>query len=279
MNNFPDEETMQKEFMPQIEAFFPDYKICNEQFPVPILVNGKQINGDKKIDILLKHKTENKLLVVELKNEKENKKDKQCEVEAKPGILCQIYLYFVGLKQKKEFENSEISIVVIFGDTPKKSHIGKLELAMLARGKKIECINEKELEFKNELELKTKIEEKYQPECIEKGKGGFLLKRGNGKELLVVACKPPDAQDPQTSGYRAFGQISLLIGEQIKKDELERKYEKISGVVIIADNREHEEELKFAIKENETTMANINVKFMTWHKDKKELELNLESNK
>jgi len=183
----------------------------------------------------------------------------------------------MGLKQRNEFQDKEISIVFISSDKSNVD-INKLKLAMLARGKKMECINKKELEFKNESELKTKIDEKYHPECIEKWERGFLLKCRNGKELLVVVCKT-SPQDTQTSGYRAFGRISWLIGEQIKKDELEKKYEKISGVVIIADDRDHEEELKFALKENETTMANIDVKFMTWHKDKKELELNLESNK
>jgi len=242
MAQFSSESQMQKEFISQIEKlkFFDNYKIYKEQFPVPILINGKK--HTQKIDILLKHKTEDKLLIVELKKGK-----------AKLGALCQIYLYFVGLKQIKEFHDKEISIVVISGDSLNKLDVDKLELAMLARGRKMEYVKRNE-----NLELKTQIEKKYPEYKLEKKRNFFLLKHKTKNELLVVC---------ENSGYKGFGQISWLVGKEIRETE----YEKISGVVVIINGKKHEEELKLAMKENETTMANIDVEFMTWHKNKKEL--------
>lgn len=244
MSQFSSEAQMQKEFILQIKKFFPEYEIYNRR-SVPILINGKK--KIKKSDILLKNKkNENKLLIIELKKGK-----------VKLGALGQIYLYFIGLK--KEFQDKEISIVVVSGDnSPDTSDINKLKLAMLAKGREMKYMK------KNESKFKVQIEKEYPEYKLEKeekfaNKKVLLLKHKSKSELLVVC---------ETEGYKGFGQISYLLGREIKKAE----YEKISGVVVIINGKKHEEELKLAMDKNENTIANIDVEFMTWHKNKEQLK-------
>jgi len=246
MSQFSSEALMQKELISQIEKekFFPEYEILNRR-SVPILINGKK--KIKRSDILLKHKkNENKLLIVELKKGK-----------VKLGALGQIYLYFMGLK--KEFLDKEISIVVISGDnSPDTSDINKLKLAMLAKGREMKYIKRNESKFEVQIEkeypeYKLEKEEKFEKKKV------LLLKHKNKNELLVVC---------ETEGYKGFGQISYLLGREIKKAE----YEKISGVVVIIKGKKHEEELKLAMEKNEKIIANIDVEFMTWYKNKEQLK-------
>jgi len=256
MANFSSEAHMQCEFFSRREKIFPEYFNGYEIYGGDNCEGIEYSCGERKnIDFLLENKSENKLLIVELKNEK----NKQGGVKAKLGVLCQIYLYFMELKQRKEFKDKKISVMVIYGDFPSKEDINNLELAILAKGKKMEYIKRNKLEFKAQIEAEYpeyNIEEK---EDFEKKKV-LLLKHKSKSELLVVC---------ESEGYKGFGQISYLLGREIEKAE-KAEYEKISGVVAIINGKAHEEELKLALKENKDTFANIDVKFMTWNK--KQLE-------
>jgi len=263
MSQFSSETHMQCEFFCRRNKIFKDkyfcgYEIYGEnykgiEYPCEYK-GGKKKEEYKYIDFLLKNEPEDKLLIVELKNRK-----------AMLGDLCQIYLYFVLLK---EFQGKKISIIIISGDdSPDTSDIEKLKLAMFAKGKKMKWIE------RNELDFKEQIEKEYPEYKLEKEEKKVLLLKHKNKNELLVVC--------ESDGYKGFGQISYLLGKQIKEN---KKYDKISGVIAIINGKKHEKELKLAIEKNEDTFANIDVKFMIWHKakdekDKEEFELILESNK
>jgi len=243
MSKFSSEPHMQCEFFAQRENIFSKVE-CFHGYEI-FGKNYERIENYYKgieypceggyIDFLLERKS--KLLIVELKH----------NTKQPAGVLCQIYLYF--LKLKKEFKDKEISIVVIYGDSPCKSDINELKLAMLAKGREIKYIKRDE-----NLELEKQIKKEYPfPEYkLEKEGGFFLIKHKN--ELLVIC---------ENSGYKGFGQISWLIG---KKIEDEPRY-KVSGVIFGKKNK-NEKRLIKAIDEfnkNKDIIANIDVEFRIWY--------------
>jgi hypothetical protein len=107
--SFSYEKDLQNSLISQVEELFPGYKIFGN--------NGEgieyNING-KRIDLLLEHKTENKLLVVELKAGLAN-----C------NVLGQIFMYIGPLMQK--YPDKEILGVIIAAEIDES-----LKMAILA---------------------------------------------------------------------------------------------------------------------------------------------------
>jgi hypothetical protein len=98
LNNFTYESDLQYALEQQAEELFPGYKIFgNNNEGIQYNINGK------KIDLLLEHKTENKLLVVELKAGLADFK-----------VFGQISMYIGPLM--KEYPDKDISGVIIAGE-------------------------------------------------------------------------------------------------------------------------------------------------------------------
>jgi len=113
----------------QAEELFPGYKVFGDN------EEGKEYNiGGKKIDLLLEHKTENKLLVVELKAGLADSK-----------VFGQISMYIGHLMQK--FRDKEISGVIIAGEID-----DTLKMAILSNR------NIKAMTYKMKLTLETEEE-------------------------------------------------------------------------------------------------------------------------
>jgi predicted nuclease of restriction endonuclease-like (RecB) superfamily len=95
---FSYEKDLQNSLISQAEELFPGYKIFgNNNEGIEYNINGK------RIDLLLEHKTENKLLVVELKAGMADYK-----------VFGQISMYIGPLMQK--YPDKEISGVIIAGE-------------------------------------------------------------------------------------------------------------------------------------------------------------------
>jgi len=123
---FSYEKDLQNSLLLQAEELFPGYKVFGDN------EEGKEypING-KKIDLLLEHKTENKLLVVELKAGLADSK-----------AFGQISMYIGPLMQK--FRDKEISGVIIAGEID-----DSLKMAILSNN------NIKAMIYKMKLTLET----------------------------------------------------------------------------------------------------------------------------
>lgn len=123
---FSYEKDLQNSLLLQAEELFPGYKVFGDN------EEGKEypING-KRIDLLLEHKTENKLLVVELKAGLADSK-----------AFGQISMYIGPLMQK--FHDKEISGVIIAGEID-----DTLKMAILSNN------NIKAMTYKMKLTLET----------------------------------------------------------------------------------------------------------------------------
>jgi len=126
---FSYEKDLQNSLLLQAEELFPGYKVFGDN------EEGKEypING-KRIDLLLEHKTENKLLVVELKAGLADCK-----------TFGQISMYIGTLMQK--FRDKEISGVIIAGEID-----DSLKMAILSNNKI------KAMTYKMKLTLETEEE-------------------------------------------------------------------------------------------------------------------------
>jgi hypothetical protein len=95
---FSYEKDLQDSLISQVEELFPGYKIFgNNKEGIEYNINGK------RIDLLLDHKTENKLLIVELKAGSANYK-----------VFGQISMYMGPLKQ--QYPDKEVSGIIIAGE-------------------------------------------------------------------------------------------------------------------------------------------------------------------
>ena len=97
-NHFTYENDLQKSLISQTEKLFPDYKIFGSDG------EGEQyVIGGKRIDLLLEHKTNNELLVIELKAGNADFK-----------VFGQISMY-LGLLMEK-YADRKITGIIIAGD-------------------------------------------------------------------------------------------------------------------------------------------------------------------
>jgi hypothetical protein len=123
---FSYEKDLQNSLLLQAEELFPGYKVFGNNG------EGKEYTiGGKRIDLLLEHKTENKLLVVELKAGLADSK-----------VFGQISMYIGPLMQK--FCDKEISGVIIAGEIDES-----LKMAILSNK------NIKAMTYKMKLTLET----------------------------------------------------------------------------------------------------------------------------